>query len=271
MTDFSVLMSIYSREKVEYLRSCLDSLAKQTSPANEIIIVIDGPISDKLNNEIAMWSEKLPIKTVNIKENVGLGSALNIGLQYCSNDLVARMDTDDICEQNRFSLQLSKFNENVNLQLLGGAIEEYDESMTIVKGIRKTPENYADILAFAKKRNPFNHMTVMFKKSIIQEVGGYQHHLFMEDYNLWLRVLASGRIVQNLSDVLVKVRGGDGMIKRRKGTAYIKSEIQLFHLKNKLKIVRWYNGLITLALRVFVRLLPLSILRDIYSYMRATK
>lgn len=271
MTDFSVLMSIYSREKVEYLRCCLDSLAKQTYPASEIVIVIDGPISEILENEIATWSAKLPIKTVNIKDNVGLGSALNIGLQYCSNDLVARMDTDDICEKNRFSLQLSKFNENVNLQLLGGAIEEYDESMTIIKGTRKTPENYEDILAYAKKRNPFNHMTVMFKKTIIQEVGGYQHHLFMEDYNLWLRVLASGKVVQNLSDVLVKVRGGDGMIKRRKGTAYIKSEIQLFQLKNKLKIVRWYNGLITLVLRVFVRLLPLSILRNIYSYLRATK
>ncbi|HAS0760575.1 TPA: glycosyltransferase, partial [Enterobacter hormaechei subsp. xiangfangensis] len=134
MTSFSVLMSIYSREKVEYLRCCLDSLAKQTLPANEIVIVIDGPIPNVLNEEIELWSKQLPIKTIKIKDNVGLGSALNIGLEYCSNELVARMDTDDICVQNRFSLQLNKFRECDDLQLLGGAIEEYDESMRFLKG-----------------------------------------------------------------------------------------------------------------------------------------
>lgn len=271
MTDFSVLMSIYSREKVEYLRCCLDSLAKQTLPANEIVIVIDGPIPNVLNEEIELWSKQLPIKTIKIKDNVGLGSALNIGLEYCSNELVARMDTDDICVQNRFSLQLNKFRECDDLQLLGGAIEEYDESMRFLKGIRKTPENHDDIMIYAKKRNPFNHMTVMFKKTVIQEVGGYQHHLYMEDYNLWLRVLARGGIVHNLPDILVKARGGDGMIRRRKGIAYIKSEIQLFHLKNNLKISLWYNNLMILILRVFVRAMPLSILKNIYSYMRTSK
>lgn len=164
MKGFSVLMSVYKGEKENYLDECFKSLHEQTIKANEIILVIDGPVSKELYQVIDKWGEILPIIKVKLDKNVGLGQALNIGLKHCNFELVARMDTDDYCVKDRFSLQMKFFEENNDIMVLGGEIEEYDQSLSIPLGKRTTALSHEEIIEVAKKRNPLNHMTVMYKK-----------------------------------------------------------------------------------------------------------
>lgn len=268
MTRFSVLMSLYAKEKVAYLRDCLASLQAQTQPADEIILVFDGPISSELKNEVNLWQVQLPLKVVELPENVGLGKALNEGLKYCSNEWVFRMDTDDICLAHRFEKQLAYIKANPDMVLLGGQVKEFDESFVHEVGIKDVPLDLEAIKKFALVRNPFNHMTVAYKKSIIEQVGGYQHHLYMEDYNLWLRVISKGYKVSNLPDVLVNVRAGNAMYARRKGIEYIRSEFQLAKLKIALQLQSSFLAYAYCFIRVLPRLLPKHLLGRIYQQLR---
>lgn len=265
---FTVLMSLYFKEKPEALNDCLLSLNDQTIRIDEIVIVYDGPISSELNEVVLNWCDILPIKIYKLSQNLGLGDALNYGIQKCSNELIARMDTDDICLPNRFEKQIAYMIENPNVTLVGGAIEEFDEMMCASLGARFTKEKHEDIIEYAIKKNPFNHMTVMFRKKDIQNVGGYQKHMFMEDYNLWLRILSKGYRTYNFPDVLVRARTGANMIRRRKGLGYIKSEYQLFKLKRTLGFGHLAQSYFLFVIRVIPRLLPTFLLSRAYYFLR---
>lgn len=270
--NFSVLASIYHKESPEYLDACLESIwVTQSLRPNEIILVKDGPLTSELDNIIAKWKTILmsALKVIPLEQNVGLGKALNIGLSNCSNEWVFRMDTDDICVPDRFEKQIDFIKAHPDISLLSGQIKEFDGSVENVTGVKSVPQIHDEILKFSKTRNPFNHMAVAYKKSIIESVGGYQHHLYMEDYNLWLRVLASGFKVANLEDTLVMVRAGEDMIKRRKGKVYVNSEWQLLNLKRSLGYQSTTMALLTFTARSIPRLLPTSILSKVYSRLRA--
>ncbi|MDH6632079.1 UNVERIFIED_ORG: glycosyltransferase involved in cell wall biosynthesis [Lelliottia amnigena] len=265
---FTVLLSLYYKEVAPFLQECLNSILNNNLLPDQVVIVYDGPIGNDLESVVDIASRKLPIEIIRLQKNVGLGDALNRGLQYCRNEIVLRMDTDDICDVNRFDKQINYFLSHPEVALLGGAIEEYDENMEVSLGKRFSASDHQEILNYAKKRNPFNHMTVAFRKSIIESVGGYKHHFLMEDYNLWLRVLASGHRTHNLEDVLVKVRAGDGMIFRRKGVRYIQSEFKLAVLKYNLGLDSFWSASVCSMMRIFPRLLPASLLKKVYTYLR---
>lgn len=268
MPKFSVLMSVYCKEVSTYLDESLRSLSVQSCKPDEIVMVIDGYIPHELLTVIEYWKALLPMKIIPLSKNVGLGNALNIGLQHVTYDLVARMDTDDVCTPDRFYKQIDYFKKKPETIILGSAIEEYDSNFNIRIGRRFSCSKNQEIINYALMRNPFNHMTVMFNKTFIMDIGGYQHHLYMEDYNLWLRCIASGGVFHNLEDSLVHVRAGDNMIKRRRGWRYANSELKLIPLKwncfpdKKMKILLMSLG------RFLVRLLPESILSTIYKKLR---
>lgn len=268
MSKFTVLMSVYYKENPQYLDESLNSLAVQTCQSDEIILVIDGGISNELQSVINKWIQLLPITTIPLEKNVGLGKSLNIGLKHATNDIIARMDTDDVCVPERFEKQIKYFEENADTIILGSAIEEYSECLDKKLGRRFSCVSNNEIINYSVKRNPFNHMTVMFNKSFILDVGGYHHHLYMEDYNLWLRCIARGAICHNLSDTLVLVRAGDKMIERRRGWSYVKSEFQLASLKFKCFSGKRTQILIISALRIFSRVLPVQMLSTIYKGIR---
>lgn len=268
MIKFSVLLSLYIKESPKYLDECFDSIwINQKLKPDEIILVIDGPITKELQKIVNKWeiliSDKLVI--VNLCENIGLGKALNKGLEHCSNEWVFRMDTDDICKPDRFEKQIQFILSNPNVVVVGGQILEFDQTPDDSAVIKTVPTTHEDIKKFAQKRCPFNHMTVAYKKSVITELGGYQHHLFMEDYNLWLRVIGAGYKVANLPDVILYARVGNGMHARRKGYQYINSEKQLLNLKKELKIQSPIHANILFLLRSSFRLLPSSLLGKIYN------
>ncbi|GAA0352382.1 glycosyltransferase [Morganella psychrotolerans] len=267
---FSILLSVYFKENAIFLNDSLNRIINNSEKPTEVVIVKDGPLTDQLNLTIENWEKEYPniIKTIDLPENIGLGKALNEGIKHCSNEWIFRMDTDDICLPNRFKKQINYLQENPHISLLGGNIEEFNEDMTESNGQRNIAIEHNNILKLAKKRNPFNHVTVAFKKSAVLAVGGYQHHLYMEDYNLWIRMISSDYKTHNLQDVLVNVRAGTIMVSRRRGLKYIKSELQLAKLKIKLKIDTPLSATLIFAMRSIPRLLPTSILNIIYKKLR---
>ncbi|MDH1069412.1 glycosyltransferase [Acinetobacter johnsonii] len=265
---FSVLLSLYFKENPEYLERAFISIWDcQTVKPSEIVLVLDGPIGDKLKRCVEKWQQVIGsiLKVIPLEKNVGLGKALNTGLKHCCNEWVFRMDTDDICKPDRFEKQIQFIQSNPEVVLFGGQILEFDQTPDDAAVIKSVPTTHDNIKKFAQKRCPFNHMTVAYKKSIIMELGGYQHHLFMEDYNLWLRVIGAGYTVANLPDVILYARVGNGMHARRKGYQYIKSEKQLLKLKKELKLQSPIHANILFLIRSTFRLMPSSLLGKIYN------
>lgn len=229
LPKYSVLMSLYVKEKPDYLRLAIDSMLNQTVAPDEIVIVEDGPLTDALYAVLEEYKSKYPqlFHFVKNKKNLGLGLALNAGLKECRNEIVARMDTDDISKPDRCEKQLKFFSERPETTILGGQIEEFITNPKNIVGKRIVPETDKELKDFLKKRCPFNHMTVMFKKSDVMKAGNYQDWFWNEDYYLWIRLALGKFVFANLPDTLVHTRVGADMYQRRGGSKYFKSEIDI--------------------------------------------
>lgn len=220
---FSVLLSIYYKEKPEYFRECMESIYSQTVLPDEIVLVEDGRLTDELYEAIRDYEcrpSEINFVTVKLKKNSGLGLALAEGIKHCSNELVARMDTDDICVPDRFERQLNAFNQNKNLDVVGGYIAEFDVDKEHITAERKVPLNHKEIVSYQRKRDGLNHVSVMFKRRSVLESGNYKSCLLMEDSLLWANMIKNHCHMANLDKVLVYVRTGEDMLKRRGGFDY---------------------------------------------------
>ncbi|HJA50078.1 MAG TPA: glycosyltransferase [Candidatus Fusicatenibacter intestinipullorum] len=263
---FTVLMSVYYKEKPEYLQLALKSIINQTVKPNEIVLVEDGKLTNELQAVITKYKQNYPdiFKTYALQQNQGLGKALNFGMQKCSNELIARMDTDDIAEPNRFELQIKEFEKDGELALCGGQIAEFADNPKVITGYRNVPTEHNEILNFVKKRNPFNHMTVMLKKQAVQSVGGYQHMPYFEDYWLWVRMFKAGYKAKNVDQVLVKVRAGQEMIARRGGLNYAMCIIRFEKALNGIGVINIAEMIGYVTLRSIVSIMPESLRLWIY-------
>ncbi len=264
---FSVLMSLYIKENPQFLHECLESLRAQTLPADEIVLMFDGAVTPELESAVQNFAEFLPLKLVKLPVNQGLGKALNEGLLHCANEWVFRMDTDDICDPQRFEKQVNFIKQNPETIIFGGQIAEFGENMQDIVSYRNVPTQPKEIVEFTKTRSPFNHMTVAYQKSAVLAAGGYQD--IQEDYYLWINLVAKyPQNVANLPDILVYARVGNGMVSRRRGLAQAKCEWNLFKLKRNVKLQSTISGFIVFLLRVLPRLLPVSLLKIIYKFLR---
>lgn len=263
---FSVLMSLYFKEKPQYLVGCFESLVIQTVQADEIVLVFDGKLTDELEQVVQNFAEKLPLVVVRLPENRGLGKALNEGLTHCKNEWVFRMDTDDICVPTRFEQQVAFIQANPDVVIFGGQIAEFGENVNDIVSYRRVPTEWKELVTFTQKRCPFNHMTVAYKRDEVLACGGYQD--LQEDYYLWIKLVGSGKKVANLADVLVYARVGNGMVGRRRGIEQAKAEWRLFKLKQQVGIQNPILGLIIFFMRALPRLLPVSLLTQIYKLTR---
>lgn len=228
--EYSVLMSVYYKEKPEYLKQAIESIQTQTLPTNNFVLVCDGPLNDGLDDVIAIKQREMGerLNVVRLEQNGGLGNALNEGIKYCENELVARMDSDDIAYPNRCEKQIAVFNMYPEVSVCSGIVEEFTTDRNVVDARRVPPENHAEIVEFAKKRNPFNHPCVMYKKSAVEAVGSYQDFYLLEDYYLWLRMLMAGYQGYNIQEPLLHMRAGSDMYRRRAGWKYAKTQARLF-------------------------------------------
>lgn len=265
---FSILMSLYHKENPNALEQCFQSIwDHQTLKPSEIIMIEDGPLTPELDQVIAQWQDKIGdiLKITKLIQNVGTGKAKNIGLQQCSHEIVCIVDTDDISVPTRFERQVEFLRNNADVVIVGSQIVEFIQSIDNLSGMRKVPLSHDELYRFAQRQSPFNNMTIAYRRSKILDVGGYHHHLWMEDYNLFLRVIAKGYKVQNLPDVLVYARIDNGMHARRKGYQYIKSEKQLLKLKKDLKLQNILHANMLFLVRSAFRLMPSSLLGKIYN------
>ena len=229
-SKYSVLMSVYHREKPEYLKQAIESIQAQTLPADDFVLVCDGLLNDALDKVIATKQQEMGefLNVVRLAKNGGLGNALNEGIKHCKNELVARMDSDDIAYPDRCEKQIAVFNTHSEVSICSGIVEEFTTDPNTVDTRRVPPETNAEIVEFAKKRNPFNHPCVMYKKSAVEAVGSYQDFYLLEDYYLWLRMLMAGYQGYNIQEPLLHMRAGSEMYKRRAGWKYAKTQMRLF-------------------------------------------
>lgn len=255
---FSVLMSLYIKEKAEYFDECMQSMLRQTVLPTEIVIVFDGPISDELRKTVEKYKAENPglIKTVENEKNKGLGLALADGVPACTYELIARMDTDDIAREDRFEKQLDLFLADPKLDICGSHIIEFEGKIDNVLSKRNVPVEHKDIAEYQKQRSAFNHMTVMYKKSTVLRAGNYEHCPLMEDDMMWIRMLIAGARCANVDEYLVYARTGYAMIERRGGWAYF-----LKYRSGRKKILgtgyisRW-DYLKTVGVQLIVALIP---------------
>ena len=254
---FSVLMSVYFKESPSYLEAALSSVFAQTVMPDEVVLVEDGPLTSELDETISKFEKEYPtiLKVIKFENNRGLGKALHDGLLECSNEIVFRMDTDDIAHKDRFEKQLKIFKEK-NVDVVGSNITEFDETMTNITSHRIVPEHDEDIKKMAKSRNPINHVTVAMKKSKVIEAGNYISMYYFEDYYLWIRMMKIGAIFYNVQESLTDVRGGNDMIKRRGGKKYIKPIINFEKAILKLGYISKFEFLKNVLQRVIVSLIP---------------
>ena len=263
--SFSVLMYIYKAEKPSYLTMSLNSVLNQTLQASEIIIVEDGPLTTDLYAILDEFESKNPIiRRLRLSENHGLGYALCEGLKYCRYELVARMDTDDICKPNRFEVQVEFMEKNHEVDVLGTWIDEFFDVKENVVSIRKVPEGSKGLYEFGKKRNPMNHPTVMFRKSSVLKAGSYQTCMLLEDYYLWVKMLKMGMVFYNIQESLLYFRLSHDIYKRRGGLKYAITEVKFQIELHKIGYLTIFETIRNIASRFFVRVMPVCIRRRIY-------
>ncbi len=267
---FSILLSVYAKEKAAYLHEALHSIENQTLMPDEIVLVKDGPLTPDLENVISQHFQNamIPYEIVALDKNVGLGEALSIGLTHCTHEWVARMDTDDIALSDRFEKQFAYLEKHPGTDIVGGWICEFDSDENRCERERRVPSSHEKIVRFAKHRNPLNHMTVVFRKEAVLDAGGYKPMNGFEDYYLWMRMLQKGKRFANLPEVIVKVRAGREMIRRRRGWQYAKSE---WHLEMAAYRLGFWSPLDigrNLFTRILPRLLPLVVTEKLYNVLR---
>lgn len=210
---YSVLMSLYKKEKPEYLRLAIDSMINQTVPPDEIVIVEDGPLTDEL---YAVLDEYPILHRVKNETNLGLGLALNVGLKKCKNELVARMDTDDCSKPERCEKQLLRFSEKPYLAIVGSHIDEFVGDVSNVISQRVVPTTTKEIYDYAKRRSAFNHPAVMYSKTAVLDAGGYADLKRNQDVDLFGRMQFLGYKAENIDEALLWFRSSDELAKRRK-------------------------------------------------------
>lgn len=241
-TDFSVSMCVYGGDNAIWFDRAMNSVLSQTVPPNELVLVVDGPVTDELNQIIEKYEQNPIVCVIRSEKNQGHGTARRTGLENCHNELIAIMDSDDVSFPDRFEKQLSVFAQDDSIDVVGGIITEFIGEEENVIGKRTVPTADADIKEYLKKRCPMNLVSVMFKKSSVERAGGFIDWYCEEDYYLWVRMYQAGMKFANSSDVLVNVRTGNDMYQRRGGIKYFKSELKLqnYMRRNKITNVKTY-------------------------------
>ncbi len=317
----SVLMSVYHKEKPEYLARALDSIMVQSEIPDEIVLVEDGPLTAGLSEVIGRYPA---LRRVRLAKNQGLGPALAAGMRACRGELIARMDTDDIAARDRLRLQREYMEAHPDISAVGGDIceftdeadlykaqaavaaavqsgsngrsaQEMSEAQSLIKEhnaeagnetpgltdalkqkilrdanlrIKHMPYGCDALYRYGKLRNPLNHMTVMMRRSDIEAVGGYRKRPLLEDYDLWSRLLAGGYRIDNIPEILVYARAGEGFAGRRGGLRYFAEYAALRRMQLRTGYLHGWEYLIAMAATAVMTLIPASVRDGIYRCLR---
>ncbi|HDR7621601.1 TPA: glycosyltransferase [Bacillus mycoides] len=266
MGKYSVLMSLYSKEKPEYLKQSIESMLHQTLLPDEIVIVKDGPLTDELEEVLREYQDKYTglFHLVTSEKNIGLGLALNLGLQECKNEFVARMDTDDISLPTRCEKQLKLFENNQELSIVGTMVDEFINSPKEIISSRVVPTSHREIYEYAKRRSAFNHPTVLYRKSKVLECGGYRDLKRNQDVDLFGRMLFHGCQAANLNESLLLFRSNENLLKRRRNWMNTKSYITTIYNLWKIGYSRLSDVVIVAGAQIVIFCSPVKFQNWIY-------
>lgn len=260
--EFSVLISIYYKERPEWFREALDSIFAQTLLPSEIVLVEDGPLTPELYQVIDEYQSRYKLfNIVKNEKNLGLGLALRKGVEASKTDYLMRMDTDDIIPPYRFEHQMKKMAEGYDVvscwaQLFMGSLDN-------VIAVKTRPEHHKDIVKLAHRRSPICHAGTLFRKSALLKAGNYQHCKLYEDYHLVARLIMSGAVFYNMQEVLYYVRTTPEQMNRRSGMEYLRTELSFFKEFRKMGFFSAKDFFINCSMRVVVRLMPNTFRRKV--------
>ncbi len=263
LLPFSVLLPVYAGDRADFLDRAFRSVTEdQSLPPDEVVIVQDGPVGadlrdvlDKLTSTSAQ-----PVRRVVLETNVGLARALEAGLDACTHEIVARMDADDVALPQRFERQVPLMH---SLDIVGSAIQEFaSESEPGV--VRTPPLSGHEIDRSSRLYSPFNHPSVVFRRSVVRAAGGYQDLPLLEDYWLWVRMITAGVRAGNLPEVLLLYRVGAGAYGRRGGALVLRSEIELQRRMHRIGFTSKGQLVRNVLVRGGYRLVPESLRRRAY-------
>ena len=256
--QFSVLISVYKKEKPEYLKTALESIVNQTLKPTKIVIIKDGLLTKELNECIEDFQKQNPklFKILAFNKNRGLGLSLRDGVKACKYEYIARMDSDDISRLDRFEKQFDYIQKHPETALLGTWITEFSKDEKKPDTLTKLPCTHQEIIKFAQKRNPFRHMTMVLKKESVIKAGNYRDFLWFEDYDLWVRMLQKGYIAANIPEYLVNVRADKEMFARRGGWQYLKQDYKFQNFLLKIGFTTKLEFLLNVVIRTVIRLIP---------------
>lgn len=266
MEKYSVLMSLYHKEKAEYLRKSLDSMINQTVKPDQIVMVYDGPLTDDLYQTMDEYISSYPnlFTIVKNEKNIGLGLSLNKGLGECRNELVARMDTDDISFPDRCRKQLLAFEKKPELSIVGSAVDEFKGDIINITGRRVVPSTNKDIYNFAKRRSAFNHPSVMYRKSKVLEFSGYSNLRRNQDVDLFGRMIFGECKAFNFTQSLLWFRSNDNLSKRRKSWENTWSYIDTIKRFWKMGYASFFDYITIAVAQTGMYLMPIKLQNLVY-------
>ncbi len=265
MTTLAALVTVYHRIVPEQLSQALESLAAQTRPADEIVIVEDGPVGPELRTVIDAFVEKRPeARTVVLARNQGSGPASAAGMATITSELVARLDADDAAKPERFARQLEFFERHPDTDVLGTALAEFTETPGDGEKVRSLPETHDEIAKYALINSPVNNPSVLMRVAAVEKAGGYRDVHHMEDYDLYARLLASGARFHNLPEPLTWFRVSPDQFARRTGRGMFAAERRMQSNLVSYGLVSRPRAVLNLLVRTAYRLLPTELLTRVY-------
>ena len=266
LSEISILMCVYKEDNPKYLDEALESVRLQSWFFYELIIVEDGILPSELKKVINKFKKLIKIKQILLNKNVGLPSALNIGLSQSNTKWIARFDSDDICDINRFK-NLNRIIKNHcnEIDVFGTYMKEFETSIDDQNKIRYVPLKQKHIQKRLIISNPMNHISVVFRRELVKKFCYEKNQFYpiiqgFEDYALWIKLIKNGVRFRNFPIVTVYARVGKDMLKRRGGFRYVINEIKFrvfsfryFNIYEKILII------FIATLRIFIFLLPLNL------------
>ncbi len=264
--NYSVLLPVYKTDNPRYFKLSLESILNQTVKSNDIVIVKDGMVPQAIQEIIDSCSRQYPniINQIQLEKNIGLGLALNKGIEACKNELIARMDSDDISMPDRCEKQLDMFRADPELDIVGCPVKEFTYDVSNIIGVRDVPLDNESIYKYCKRRDPFNHPTVMYRKSKLKKFGAYEDYRKNQDTALWIRLLSNGCKCANHPEYLLMFRFDENTYKKRKSWINTKLLIQIRKKAWKSGFCSLNDYLIVAAAQTVCFLMPVKLQRYIY-------
>jgi glycosyltransferase involved in cell wall biosynthesis len=269
LPSFSVVIAVYINDNVDEFKQAIDSLLNQSYQPSEIVIVVDGVITAEVNLLIDEFKTNELFQIIELPVNRGLSNALNIGIQNSKHEIIARMDSDDVCMNDRFEKQI-KHLISENLDIVGGQILEFKESTKEILFRREVPLEHSEIIRFMKYRSPFSHPSIVLKKSVFETINGYLVSFkgsAFQDYDFFVRAYMKGFKFGNVKDDVLYYRLGSdlrSMTRRRWGLGYAKLELKVYWNFYQYRFYNFKDFILNVVLKVPLRLLPFPLFNFIY-------